>query len=184
MSWLLVHSLRQRKACHPGSIRKLPPPAYQFRPELHSVVGLPLPCTPIVRIWCQSLLPTAFLMYPDFATSAVDAVVAYSCTTDSAWVFTWTLQEAHTTDHNFCLSCIYPQPLPLHGFFPYQEPPDTFLQRVSNGDLHIGPPRELQRETHLTRFPAQWWAREYGSLVDPCLHLKLVIVTLANTNQA
>ena len=112
------------------------------------------PCTPIARIWCQSLLLAAFLMYPEFAVSAVDAVVAYYCTTDSAWVFTWTLQEPHTTDHNLCLSGIYPQSLLLHGFFPYQESPDTFLQRVSNDDLHIGPPRELQSGTHLTRLPA------------------------------
>ena len=31
-------------------------------------------------------------MHPKFAAIAVDAVVAYSCTTDSAWVFAWTLQ--------------------------------------------------------------------------------------------
>ena len=58
-------------------------------------------------------------MHPKFAAIAVDAVVAYSCTTDSAWVFAWTLQEvqACTRDHNLCLSCINPQPLLLHGFF-------------------------------------------------------------------
>ena len=33
----IFHSLRQQKACHPGSRRKLPPPAYQVRPGLHSV---------------------------------------------------------------------------------------------------------------------------------------------------
>ena len=40
-------------------------------------------CTPIIRIWCQSLKPTAFLnlMHPKFAAIAVDAVVAYSCMT-------------------------------------------------------------------------------------------------------
>ena len=32
------HSLHQQKACHLGSRRKLPPQAYQVRPELHSVV--------------------------------------------------------------------------------------------------------------------------------------------------
>ena len=45
-------------------------------------------CTPIIKIWCQSLWPTAILMHPKFAAIAVDAVVAYSCTTNSAWVFT------------------------------------------------------------------------------------------------
>ena len=45
------------------------------------------PFTPIIRIWCQSLYPTASPMHPKFAAIAVDAVVAYSCTTDSAWVF-------------------------------------------------------------------------------------------------
>ena len=41
-------------------------------------------------------------MHPKIAAITVDAVVAYSCTTDSAWVFTWTLQEvqACTTDHD------------------------------------------------------------------------------------
>ena len=54
----------------------------------------------------------------------------------------------------------YPQPLVLHSFIPYQEPPDTFLLRVGNdGQDHqdIGPPRELQSEISLTRSPAWWW---------------------------
>ena len=56
---------------------------------------------------------TAFLKHPEFAAIAVDAVVAYSYMTDSAWVSARTLQEvqACTTDHDCCLSCIYPQPL-------------------------------------------------------------------------
>ena len=68
-------------------------------------------------------------MHPKFAAIAVDAVVAYSCTTDSACLFAWTLQEvqACTTDYDLCLSCIYPQPLLLYSFFPHQEPLDTFL---------------------------------------------------------
>ena len=101
-------------------------------------VGIsPGPSTPIIRIWCQSLWPC--LMHPKFAAIAVDAVVAYSCTTDSAWVLAWTLQkvQACTTDHDLCLSCFYPQPLLLHGLFPYWEPPDTFLKGVSNDDKII-----------------------------------------------
>ena len=33
-----LHSPHEQKACHPGSRRKLPPPAYQVRPGLHFVV--------------------------------------------------------------------------------------------------------------------------------------------------
>ena len=49
-------------------------------------------------------------MHPKFAAIAVDAVVAYSCTTDSAWVF---LNSARGPDHNhffgekiFSLKCV------------------------------------------------------------------------------
>ena len=84
-------------------------------------------------------------MHLKFAAIAVDAVVAYSCTTDSAWVFAWTLPEvqACTTDHDLCLSCIYPQPL-LHGFFSWPlsflhlpSTPSPWLLSISRASWHI-----------------------------------------------
>ena len=44
--WILsgcFYSLQQEKACHPGSRRKLPPPAYMVLPGLHSVVCCAFP---------------------------------------------------------------------------------------------------------------------------------------------
>ena len=72
----VISQLHQQKACHPGNRRKLPPPAYQVQPGLHSVVcrqyGGHFPCTPIIRIWCQSLKTAAFLIHPKFAAIAVE----------------------------------------------------------------------------------------------------------------
>ena len=131
-------------------------------------------------------------MHPKFAAIAVDAVVAYSCMTDSAWVFAWTLQEvqALTTDHDLCL-------LRLPSI-----PSSPWLLSISRASwhiplgsqqwwqdhLHIGPPREHQPETHLTRPPAQWCLQhndeeqgtEYGSLMDPDLYLKLIRSNIAH----
>ena len=80
------------------------------------------PCTPIIRIWCQLLKPTAFLMHPEFAAIAVCAVLL--------------TPEQQTMHGNSPELCKRSRPLPqimtlfflhflLHGF-PYQEPCDTF----------------------------------------------------------
>ena len=94
----------------------------------------------------KSLLTSKFLMQPVFAANALDAAVAYSCTTDRASELKRTLQavQACTPDHYRYCSCIFPRPLLLHGFFPYPEPPDIFLHRVRHDHLHRGSPRELQ----------------------------------------
>ena len=73
------------------------------------------------------------------AAIAEDAVATHSSTTDGTWKFIWTLQDvqAHTADHDLCLSCVYSQSFLLHCFFPSQEPPDTFLGRFSHGNKVI-----------------------------------------------
>ena len=67
------------------------------------------PCTSLIRLLCQMLQPTAFLVHPVLAAIAEDDVAAHSSVTDSTWKLSWTLQEvqASNTDHHLCLSCIY-----------------------------------------------------------------------------
>ena len=59
-------------------------------------------------------------MHPVLTAFAEDAVAAHLSATDSVWELSWILQEvqAHTTDHDLCLSCIYSQPFLLYYFFP------------------------------------------------------------------
>ena len=61
--------------------------------------------------------PPAFLTHPEFAAVATGAVVAYTCTQDSKWERTWTMQDVQAciADHASCLSLINPKPLRLHG---------------------------------------------------------------------
>ena len=94
------------------------------------------PCTSVVRVLCQVLDPTAFLMHPVLAAVTEDAVAAHS----SRMEICLTLQEvqASTIDHDLCLSCIYSQSFLFHCFFPSQEPPDTFLKRFSNDNKVMG----------------------------------------------
>ena len=96
------------------------------------------PCTSVVRVLCQALEPTAFLVHPVLAAVAEDTVAAHSSVVDSAWKLSWTLQEvkACTADHDLCLSCIYSQSFLLHFFFPSQEPPDTSLERFVGCKCH------------------------------------------------
>ena len=42
-------------------------------------------CAPVIRVLCQGLEPTAFIMYPVLAAVSEDAVAAHSSATDSAW---------------------------------------------------------------------------------------------------
>ena len=141
---LKVHTQRLLRACLLGSKRKLPSPACQIRLGLLSVVCCPRACsslapwTSVIRVLCQVLEPTAFLVHPVLAAIAEDAVAAHSSVTDGTWKLAWTLQEvqAHTTNHDLCLSCI--QSFLLHCFFPSQEPPDTSLERFRDGNKVIG----------------------------------------------
>ena len=89
--WLKARNQRLLRACLLGSKRKLPPPVCQARLGLLSVVwhlrgGCSLaPCTPVVRVLCQVLEPTALLMHPVLTAFAEDAVAAHSSATDSTW---------------------------------------------------------------------------------------------------
>ena len=42
-------------------------------------------CTPVTRVLCQALEPTALLMHPVLTAFAEDAVAAHSSATDSTW---------------------------------------------------------------------------------------------------
>ena len=88
--WLKAHNHRLLRVCLLGSIRKLPPPVCQARLGLLSVVcrlracSYLAPCTPVIRVLCQALEPTALLMHP-MLTAFADAVAAHSNATDSTW---------------------------------------------------------------------------------------------------
>ena len=43
------------------------------------------PCTSVIRVLCQALEPTAFLVHPVLAAAAEDAIAAHSSVTDGAW---------------------------------------------------------------------------------------------------
>ena len=45
-------------------------------------------CTSVIRVLCQVLEPTAFLVHPVLAAIAEDAVAAHSSTTDVTWKLT------------------------------------------------------------------------------------------------
>ena len=55
-------------------------------------------------------------MHPKFAAIAVDAVFAYSCTTDSAWVFAWTLHEVQACTVPQIMTFVFPA-FTLNPFF-------------------------------------------------------------------
>ena len=88
MLWLKVHSHLLLRACLLGSKRKLPPQACQVQPGPPSVIqgtcSSLAQCTSVVRVFCQALKPTAFLVHPMLAAIAEDAVAAYSSVTDRA----------------------------------------------------------------------------------------------------
>ena len=114
MLWLKVHSRQLLRACLLGSKRKLPPSACQvWQTPLQSAVqgacSSLAPCTSVIRVVCQALQPTAFIVHQVRAAVAEDAVAAYTSATDGTWKLAWTLQEvqAHITDHDLQLSCIY-----------------------------------------------------------------------------
>ena len=138
------------------------------------------PCTSVIRVLCQVLEPTAFLVHLVLAPLAEDGVAStpvrqIETRLNSAGV------QAYTTDHDLCLSCIYSQPFLLHYFLPSQEPPDTFLERVSDnkvigmevlqGDLRA----ELACQGFKHNDEEQW--AEYRALVNIDLHFKLFYCT-------
>ena len=108
---------RLLRACLLSRKRKLPPPACQVQPGLPLWSTVQGACsslvlsTPVTRVLCQGLEPTAFLVHPVLAAIAEDAVAAHSSATDGTWKLAWTLQEvqACTIDHYLRLSCIYSQ---------------------------------------------------------------------------
>ena len=195
MLWLKAHNHRLRRACLLGSKRKLPPPVCQARLGLLSVVchlrGVLFPCTPVIRVLCQALAPTALLMHPVLTAFAEDAVAAHSSATDSTWELAWTLQEIQprTQDHDLCLSCLYSKPFLLHCFFPGQEPSDTFLQWFSYDNKVVSievlpwdPTAELTWQSFQHNDEKQ--RAEYRALVNTNLHFKLFTVPLTNTDTA
>ena len=81
-----------KAASHVGSRRKPSKPDCQVRPELHRLQvfihgtgSYYAPCASIIRIMCQTLEPSAFIMRSVFAAIVVYAVVAYYCVTDNSW---------------------------------------------------------------------------------------------------
>ena len=137
--WLKVNSHWLLRACLLGNKWKLPPPACQVQLGLPSVVCPPrsmhFPGT--VYICYQGSLSGAWAHCISCASSACSHCRRCCCCPlkcdrqrmetclNSAGV------QAHTTDHDLCLSCIYSQSFLLHCSFPSQEPPDTFLERFS-----------------------------------------------------
>ena len=123
--WLKVHSHLLLRACLLGS------KVSYYLQLVRSILDFPLwsvvqgacsslaLCTSVVRVLCQALEPTAFLVQPVLAAVVEDAVAAHSNATDGAWKLTWTLQEvqACNADHDLHLSCIYSQSLLFHCFF-------------------------------------------------------------------
>ena len=146
--WLKVHSHQLMRACLLGSKRKLIPPnchvptwtALYVWSAIQGACSYLAPCTSVIRVFCQALEHTAFLVHTVLAAVAENAVAAHSSATDGPWKLAWTLQEVqtHTTDHDLHLSCIYSQSFLLHCFFPSQQPPDTFLEQFSDDNKVIG----------------------------------------------
>ena len=190
--WLKVHGHLLLRACLLGSKRKLPPlvrsdldfPLWSAFQGACSSLAL---CTSVVRVLCQVLEPTAFLMHPVLAAVAEDAVAAHSSATDGAWKLSWTLQEIQTctADHDLCLFYIYSQSFLFHCFFTSQEPSDTFLERFSDDKKVIGIevlPEDSRAEISWKGFKhndKEKWA-EYWALVNTDLHNKLFTVPLTN----
>ena len=85
MFWLKVHSHRLLRACLLGSKRKLPLPACQVRLVVQGACSSLAQCTSVIRVLCQGLESTAFLVHPVLAAVAEDAVAAHSNASDSAW---------------------------------------------------------------------------------------------------
>ena len=123
--WLKVHSHQLLRACLLGSKRKLPSPGCQVF-GLPSVVchprGVQFPGT--MYICCnQGPLSSAWSHCISCAPSTCSrcrrccCCAAHLSATEGTWELAWTLLEvqAHTTDHELRLSCIY-----SHSFSSFQ----------------------------------------------------------------
>ena len=75
----------------------------------------------------------------------------------------------------------------FHCFFPSQEPPDTFLERVSDDNKIIsivGTPERNSRDKASSTIMKSSGLAEYWSLVNTDLHFKLFTVPLTNMDTA
>ena len=135
MLWLKVHSHLLLRACLLGSKRKLPPQAvrsdldFLLWSAIQGACSSPAPCTSVVRVFCQALEPTAFLVHP---VQPMQKMLLLP---------TPVQQTAHGNSPELCrrsspvpqiMIFVFPaftlSPFFLHCFFPSQEPPDTFLK--------------------------------------------------------
>ena len=148
------------------------------------------PCTSVIRVLCQALEPTAFLVHPVLAAIAEDAVAAHSSVTDGTWKLTcsaggpgpyyrlWSLSFLH-------LLAVLSPPLLL----PCQEPPDTFLEQFSDDnkvigrEVHPGDPR-MELSWQCFKHNDEEQRAEYQALVNTDLHFKLFTAPLTNTDMA
>ena len=139
--------------------------------------------TSVIRVLCQALDPTAFLVHPVLAAIAEESVPAHSSATDS----TWTSSEL----------CRRPRPVPqiiifvflaltqsflLHCFFPNQETPDTFLEWFNDDNKVIGIRAELVWQGFKHNDEEQ--QAEYRVFLNTNLHFKLFTVPLINMDMA
>ena len=88
-----AHNHRLLRACPLGTVAKGSYHLQFVRPHLDfslwsAVKGAccsMAPCTPVIRVLCQALEPSALLMHPVLTAFAEDAVAAHSSATDSTW---------------------------------------------------------------------------------------------------
>ena len=193
--WLKVHSHRLLRACLLGSKRKLPPPACQVQFRLpYSLPSKGVQFSGTVYICSQGpffkrISPLHFLC-TQYIQPLQKMLLLPTRATDTTWKLAWTLQEvqAHSTDHDLCLSYIYSQSFLLHCFFPSQEPPDTFLEWFSDNKV-IGlevlpedPRMELVRQGFKHNDEEQ--RAEYRALVNTDLYFKFFTVPLTDIDMA
>ena len=165
--WPLVYRPPQWKACHPGSRRKLPPPAYQVQPELHSSPGFGvIRCSQMHFLCTQSL--QKILLLP----TSVQTAHEYS---PELCRRPWPVPQIITvvfpafTLNPFSMASIHIKSLLTHSFSE-----SAMMTRSSANNSRA----------KLTWKSLQHNDEEQGtesiSLVDPYLHIKLLAVILAN----
>ena len=111
---------------------------------------------PIIRIWCQLLWPTAFL---------IDR--SRCC----CYLLLYDRQHMGNHLNSAGGSDLYPRSWPLSFLHLLSTPSSPWLLSISRASwhiplgsqqwwqdhLHIGPPRKVQSRTSMTRPPARWW---------------------------
>ena len=96
-------------------------------------------CTSVIRVLCQALDPTAFLVHPVLAAIAKDSIPHHSSATDSTRNWSELCRRSRPVPQ--IMNCVFPaftQSFLLHCFFPSQDLPDTFLERFSHDNKVIG----------------------------------------------